>query len=742
MLLSVLEKEIDKLSLYEGKYVPEIVKAIIEATPSNIDSKIKMALAISEIMLFTSQFRINIKHWNESIIPINAITFCIAPSGAAKDSSLRAIRSCFADGYKFIQNHRKKEAVSKAIQQATVACYDYPTQYECYKEFYEEPVPLFISLGTPEGFTQHLNDLTKFSLGSGFISSSELGSDLISDGNLPLILKDISILYDMGCKEIKIIKNRETQSKEIISFPVSATFMGSGDNIIFDSAIKHKFKIEFTTKLARRSFFVFTKDKPSEDNFTSIDAYIANERELQDRALEIRRDINTYAKEFAEYFVSYNNSTLSISDEVRDLFELYKKYNESLADTIDIRYPITKLSRYHLQWKALKLSGAFALIQGETTILKDHYLSAMEFNEYISNDILLFEKELLKEPYELFADYMHKINNDSMEMTLHDLKKYNFISGKGPSISQLKELAKLANSYDRDGIYKCNTTNNTIEFTKINRTDTILVSYVPCTGTKQERRYKCDSGYVTEELKFSDLGSMLQGDYAYTPFRFVNGHRSKDNIDSGCKWLILDVDTSEVSDEECHLLLDDLNHYVVRTSDKTNKFKYRVLLELDAEISLSDRQWSIFRSNIAEDLGLVADPVPKSQIYFSYSDRKIYSTLDGAPLETKPYLDILATLPEKKEPKLSLKAKNNMLNDPYTTFSRAFDAKMGEGSRKLIWAAKYARDLGATKSYTLALIQNISDYWVSPLEDTRLEAILKQVERWSGFANEENQKES
>lgn len=737
MLLNILEKEIEKFSLYEGKYIPEIVKAIIEATSSSIDTKIKMALAISEIILFISQFRINIKHWNESIIPINSITFCVAPSGAAKDSSLRTIRSCFSDAYNFIQSCRKKEAIQNAIQLATDAHYDFPTKYECYKEFYEAPVPLFISLGTPEGFTQHLNDLTKYSLGSGFISSSELGSDLISDSNLPLILKDISILYDMGCKEIKIIKNRETQAKEITSFPVSATFLGSGDNIIFDHNVKQRFKIEFTTKLARRSFFVFSKEKSNDDSFTSIDDYLANEREQQDRALEIRKDINSYTKELAEYLFTINNTYIHIQEDTRDLFELYKKYNEALADTIDIRYPITKLSRYHLQWKALKLAGALALIQGYDSITVESYLAAMEFNEYISNDILLFEKELLKEPYELFVDYMHTSNSDTFEMSLHDLKKSNFISGRGPSMTQLKELTRLANSYDKDGIYKCNTNTNSIEFSRINRKDTILLSYVPCIGTKQERRYKCDSGYITEEIKFSDLGEMLLGDYAYSPFRFSNGHRSKDNIDSGCKWLVLDIDTSEISDEECHLLLDDLNHYVVRTSDKNNKYKYRVLLELDAEVNLNDRQWSIFRSAIVEDLGLTADPVPKSQIYFSYSNRDILATLDGSPLETKPYLDILINLPVKKETKLTLKAKNNLLNDPYTTFNKAFDASMGEGSRKLIWAAKYARELGATKSYTLNLINSISNYWVCPLEEHRLEVLLNQVSRWEGFTNEE-----
>ena len=34
--------------------------------------------------------------------------------------------------------------------------------------------------------------------------------------------------------------------------------MGSPENILFDDSVKKKFKTEFTTKLARRSFFNFT----------------------------------------------------------------------------------------------------------------------------------------------------------------------------------------------------------------------------------------------------------------------------------------------------------------------------------------------------------------------------------------------------------------------------------------------------------------------------------------------------
>ena len=74
-MLDMLEKEVNKLNLFEGN-IPEITKAVADSIPSKtIPYRMKLALAMSEIMLFISQFRINIKHWNGSSIPINSIMF-------------------------------------------------------------------------------------------------------------------------------------------------------------------------------------------------------------------------------------------------------------------------------------------------------------------------------------------------------------------------------------------------------------------------------------------------------------------------------------------------------------------------------------------------------------------------------------------------------------------------------------------------------------------------------------------
>lgn len=71
-----------------------------------------------------------------------------------------------------------------------------------------------------------------------------------------------------------------------------------------------------------------------------------------------------------------------------------------------------------------------------------------------------------------------------------------------------------------------------------------------------------------------------------------------------------------------------------------------------------------------------------------------------------------------------------LLADPLTTFTWAFEAPMGQGSRQMIRAAYYAKDLGADLDYTLDLLDKINQYWTFPMEATRFENLLNQVRRF------------
>jgi hypothetical protein len=78
---------------------------------------------------------------------------------------------------------------------------------------------------------------------------------------------------------------------------------------------------------------------------------------------------------------------------------------------------------------------------------------------------------------------------------------------------------------------------------------------------------------------------------------------------------------------------------------------------------------------------------------------------------------------------LSIPQKKALLNDPLTTFSYAFEARYGEGSRNMYRMMRHAQDLGATEEEVVQLLDDCNDYWENPLFDDRLEKLKKQGRR-------------
>jgi hypothetical protein len=732
-MLDLLKQELDSQGVFSNK-IPQILEDLATAVPINtITHRMKLTFAVAELILFTSQFRRNILHWNNSLIPINAITFGLSKSGDGKDSGLNAIRKCFQTSYDKINAKRKELAHSQARAIAAREGLENPNDWNTYKEFYKEPQDLFLAPGTVEGFINHLNQLDEAGIGAGMLFSGEIGSQLMTSGTIIHNIEFLSEVYDEGKREAKIIRSKEKQTKAIKNLPVSAIFVGSQDNILFEHDVKKKFRTEFSTKLARRSFFNYNHEKVIQPTYPSIAAFLAAERKNEDKARLARVTLDAKFSDITDYQLAHLGMPITVSNEAMDLFLLYRRYNAEVANTIKRQYPISKIVRTHLQWKAFKLAGAFAVINKHETMTKQDYIDAITFVEMLDKDMMIFEQELTKDPYELFISYMHQIEEDGKAFcNIHILKKMGYIQGTANVATKMKELIQFASSADNSGIYTASDLG--IQYERIIKTNASGVSYLKVSGSKEQRAKQCASGYTFGEFTFAALGQMLQGDFAYSPFNFKDGIRGKDRIISGCKWICFDIDKSSITDEECHRILANYNHHIVRTSDPTNPFKFRVLLELDSYVDVEDKLWKDFTASIANYLALTVDPLPKSQIFFSYSGRNVLSVTDKQPLEVRDHLLYAHGQSESKiEPtRLSNKEKQAQLADPLTTFSYAFEAEPGSRSLSLIRAAKHARDLGQSNDDIIALMHSINDYWQFPISQEELSrTIISQIQRWT-----------
>lgn len=728
--LSITQQYLSKQGAFK-QTVPEIVEATMQLLSKDIPKHLRLSISLSELITLTSHLRKPIKLYDDTLVPCNAFTIGLYSSGVSKDSSMNKVRKALAPAYEAIEIKRKHYARQAAEQ----AALDEGESSEEWLNYYQPPAPLHVGLGTVEGLTNHFALIEANAIGAAAITNSEVGSELANNMNFIDIIKTLSIGYDLGKIPIKVVKTVENRVRAIENLPINCLLFGSEDAILYDNTLKNKFKLMFNTQLARRTLFSFSKIRPKLQEYSSEEELIRHYELQRKNSRTAQLNIESYLVDMVEFT---DQVPLKLTTEAQTAFDMYLEYNKNIAETISLQYPITKLARKHKQWLALKLSGNLAILDGEPEILLEHYIQAINLVEELSNDLLSFEKELIKETYELFTDYcrLHIGHNDKLQLNIHELRKLGYIPATSNYRAKVDELIELAGIYDPEGLYTI--CDDGVCYEPIIKDTSCGLSLLPFTKQKNEtgtslkaRMAKfCDSGYETYETDFTQLSEVLTQYAAYSPFIFNNGKRLKSNIKSRTKWIVLDIDRSSITDEEAHILLSDINHHIARTSDSTNQFKFRILIELDMQVDIPDENWKYFIESIITDLGIVADLLPKAQVYFSYGAETVLSVTDASPLEARQHAinaskhkkpDNPSTLPKKQ--------KESALNDPRETFSYAYEC-IDNGSINLVRAGLHMIDLGADADYITNIINQINSYWVSPMEQSRIdETILKYLLR-------------
>lgn len=438
-MLDIYKQKLLEVGCFKKEY-PSIIKVGMDTVSTNAPEKMKALMIATELMVFASNLRKPIL-WERTTIPVNTISFIIAGSGIGKDSSMKVIRKALEPAYKKIDRYRVDHAKLKAIEDAEAD----GKQPKDWRKYYSKPRDLFSGIGTLPGQMKHLAALEDGKLGAGYIQVSELGSELQSNKDIAENIVALAIGYDSGYIPAKTVKDDTQQVDPIMNLPFSGLMFGSPDNIIFDETVKAKFKEEFSTKLSRRSFFSFSQELPIRLKFDTAEESAAYKRKAKEAAYAAMDKLEPWLTSLVD---ATNQKPLEVEDAVEDLFETYKDYNEWFGDTISKQHPMSSLHRLHMQWKALKLAGALAILENSEVITLAHYVDAINFSEIFAEDLEVFEVELSKEPYELFVSYMHQIQqNGFASMSIHQLRKAGFISGQGTD-RKLSELADLANSAD------------------------------------------------------------------------------------------------------------------------------------------------------------------------------------------------------------------------------------------------------------------------------------------------------
>lgn len=151
---------------------------------------------------------------------------------------------------------------------------------------------------------------------------------------------------------------------------------------------------------------------------------------------------------------------------------------------------------------------------------------------------------------------------------------------------------------------------------------------------KQDRAKISAKNFQVYDCQFKDLTRMLNFDGAYTAFQFINGERKNENVlfDREIDFITLDIDKNDTMDIDTmhiHLKKMNLNHILSTTSDNSNKFKYRILIEIEPRKFANSDEYKEIYKDLEKILNIQIDELPASQIYYSYSNSYILSFFDG-----------------------------------------------------------------------------------------------------------------
>lgn len=262
---------------------------------------------------------------------------------------------------------------------------------------------------------------------------------------------------------------------------------------------------------------------------------------------------------------------------------------------------------------------------------------------------------------------------------------------------------------------------------------------------KQCVAYNAVHGFEYDEVEFIQLANILANDYGFNPFKYKsvdegaiydkNKHpdasgrvRGRENINNKLSWVCLDVDTTIVSDIEMHEVLCNINHHIARTSDKDNPYKYRIIIELSKQVTVTTNTYKFFMASIANYLQIKIDNLGASQCFYGYFGRTVYSVIDKLPLDPSRHLEMAlmkySELEEKRATALPPGLADAALQQPFNTFGFAYDCSSGEGTTLMLGAIAKAKSLGASKEYIIDLLYSINNFWDHPMPIHRLQSTV------------------
>ncbi len=567
-------------------------------------------------------------------IPVNIYTLALATSGFGKGHSVSIIENEFLAPFKrrfmettfpvLAEQSLWNMANDRAARNGTDAQDEFN---KLEKEFKQAGAfPFTFDSGTPPAVKQLRQKLLMSGCGSINLQIDEIGSNLIGATDVLTLFLE---LYDQGQVKQKLTKNTaENQRGEELDgkTPTNMLLFGTPSKLLDGGMTEDQFYSFLETGYARRCIFGFGQHahRPY-DTDTPAEIYA---RLIQPTNTQI---IQKWAARFhALADPAMFNWKMTVSDAVSIQLLAYKIQCEKAAELLAEHEDIRKSELSHRYFKALKLAGAYAFVDGSSSVDMDHLMSAillMEESGAAFQTILNREKSYVK-----LAKYIAAVGSEVTHADLHEALPF-YKSGNAAR----NEIMTLATAWGyKQHIIIKKTFVDGIEFFKgesLTETDLskIRIAY------SDHWAYN----YVCEEVPFDQLHKLVQAPgMHWCNHHFKDGHRSDEKVIAGFNMVSIDVDGG-IKLATVHELLKDIKFLTYTTKRHTEEEnRFRIMIPINYCLDLDQEEYKDFMNSLMDWLPFETDASAnqRAKKWETFADGQMHFNLEGELLDARDFI--------------------------------------------------------------------------------------------------------
>ncbi len=616
----------------------------------------------------SSSMRAHIKTPHRGTLPINIFACCLAQSGAGKGHSLNILEQQICKGFKKQFMNITFPAISiqnielMANHKANLNSTDFiDEEEELSKEFHSYgSFPFSFDSGTAPAYKQIRTKAQIAGIGSLNMLCDEIGTNLLNNQELFSVNLEA---YDIGLIKQKIIKNSaDNKRAEERDDPVPSNMLifGTPSKLFNGGKEESEFYSLLETGYARRLLFAIGS-KTVADDITA--------EEVFDKLTSGSTDseVDALSELFTDLALATNyNKEIVLRKDVSIINIEYQLQCERKAAELSDFDTIRKAELQHRYFKAIKLAGAYAYIDGSDYITEQNMYAAIKLVEMSGNafsDILSRDKN-----YARLAKYIAAVKK---EVTHADLvEDLPFYSGAAAAKREMMDLA-IAWGY-RNNILIKKTFSDNIEFLKgesLLATDLnkLLISYSTHVAYN----------YQNQEISFNHLKTLTQANgYHWINHHVMDGHRADEKVKQGFNMVVIDCDGG-ISIETAKLVLAKYQAFFYTTKRHTAESnRFRIILPMKYTLNLTAKDYKEFMNNVFDWLPFPSDEETNHRCKKWLSNEGEFYEVVGEMFDPLPFI-----------PKTSKNADRVATNKKLTDLDgveRFFASEWNEGGRNNI----------------------------------------------------------